>query len=52
MNNIIITGTSRGIGFELVKLFSKAGYNGLALSRNTSKTEEEKLSKVTSMQCD
>ncbi|XCF06158.1 SDR family oxidoreductase [Tamlana crocina] len=32
--NIIITGTSRGIGFELVKLFSDAGHQVLALSRN------------------
>lgn len=32
--NIIITGTSRGIGFELVKLFSNAGHQVLALSRN------------------
>ena len=31
---VIITGTSRGIGFELVSLFSKAGYDVLALSRN------------------
>jgi NAD(P)-dependent dehydrogenase (short-subunit alcohol dehydrogenase family) len=31
---VIITGTSRGIGFELVSLFSKAGYTVLALSRN------------------
>jgi short-subunit dehydrogenase len=31
---VIITGTSRGIGFELVHLFSKAGYAVLALSRN------------------
>ncbi|MFD1615572.1 SDR family NAD(P)-dependent oxidoreductase [Gelatiniphilus marinus] len=34
MSNIIITGTSRGIGFELVQLFAKAGHNILALSRN------------------
>ena len=34
MQNIIITGTSRGIGFELVKLLSAEGYNVLALSRN------------------
>lgn len=33
--NIIITGTSRGIGFELVKLFASEGHNVLALSRNT-----------------
>ena len=32
--NIIITGTSRGIGFELVHLFANQGYNVLALSRN------------------
>ena len=31
---VIITGTSRGIVFELVHLFSKAGYAVLALSRN------------------
>ncbi|MEH1008722.1 MULTISPECIES: SDR family oxidoreductase [unclassified Winogradskyella] len=33
--NIIITGTSRGIGFELVCLLAKQGHNVLALSRNT-----------------
>ena len=32
--NIIITGTSRGIGFELVHLFASQGHNVLALSRN------------------
>ncbi|MCL5130091.1 SDR family oxidoreductase [Algibacter sp. L4_22] len=32
--NIIITGTSRGIGFELVRLYAKAGHHVLALSRN------------------
>lgn len=32
--NIIITGTSRGIGFELVKLFAQQGHRVLALSRN------------------
>ena len=34
VKNIIITGTSRGIGFELVHLFASAGHNVLALSRN------------------
>ncbi|MAP53428.1 SDR family oxidoreductase [Altibacter sp.] len=34
--NIIITGTSRGIGFEMVPLFAKDGHNVLALSRNES----------------
>lgn len=32
--NVIITGTSRGIGYELVALFADAGHNVLALSRN------------------
>ncbi len=32
--NIIITGTSRGIGYELVALFANTGHNVLALSRN------------------
>lgn len=33
--NIIITGTSRGIGFELVHLLASQGHNVLALSRNS-----------------
>ena len=37
---VIITGTSRGIGYELVKLFSKAGYKVLALSRNSKPISE------------
>lgn len=35
MKNVIITGTSRGIGFELAKLFAEEGHQVLALSRNT-----------------
>jgi short-subunit dehydrogenase len=35
MKNIVITGTSRGIGFELAKQFAENGYQVLALSRNT-----------------
>jgi len=34
MKNIIITGTSRGIGYELVALLADAGHRVLALSRN------------------
>lgn len=34
MANIIISGTSRGIGFELAKLFADEGHKVLALSRN------------------
>ena len=35
--NIIITGTSRGIGYELALQFANEGHNVLALSRKTSK---------------
>ena len=35
MKNIIITGTSRGIGFELAKQFAENGHQVLALSRNS-----------------
>jgi NAD(P)-dependent dehydrogenase (short-subunit alcohol dehydrogenase family) len=34
MANVIVTGTSRGIGFELAKRFADAGHQVLALSRN------------------
>ncbi|UZH54287.1 SDR family oxidoreductase [Salinimicrobium tongyeongense] len=34
MKKIVVTGTSRGIGFELVKIFAEAGHKVLALSRN------------------
>lgn len=35
MRKIIITGTSRGIGYELALLFANAGHQVLALSRKT-----------------
>ena len=35
MKNIVITGTSRGIGFELAQQFANEGHTVLALSRNT-----------------
>lgn len=38
--NIIITGTSRGIGLALVKYFSDNGHQVLALSRTPEKLEE------------
>lgn len=34
MANVIITGTSRGIGYELAQLFANDGHRVLALSRN------------------
>ena len=44
--NIIITGTSRGIGFELVKLFAAQGHNVLALSRNEKPVSNLRLKNV------
>ena len=44
--NIIITGTSSGIGFELVKIFSKKNHRVLALSRNNSKLRDLNLEGV------
>ena len=35
MANVIITGCSRGIGFEMARLFANDGHRVLALSRNT-----------------
>lgn len=35
MKNIIITGTSRGIGYELALQFANSGHNVLAISRKT-----------------
>nr|WP_288936221.1 SDR family oxidoreductase [uncultured Allomuricauda sp.] len=46
MANIIITGTSRGIGFELVKLFAQEGHQVLALSRNVRPVDDLGLSNV------
>ena len=50
--HVIITGTSRGIGFELVKLFAKAGHKVLALSRNPQPTNNLHLDGVTSVAFD
>ena len=36
MKNIIITGTSRGIGYEMAMQFANAGHQVLAISRKTS----------------
>lgn len=38
MKNIIITGTSRGIGYELALQFANAGHQVLAISRKTPQT--------------
>ena len=52
MKHVIITGTSRGIGLEMVKLFAKAGNKVLALSRNTEPVEGLKLKNVHTISCD
>lgn len=52
MSNIIITGTSRGIGFELVQLFAKAGHQVLALSRNDKPINDLQLKNVTALSFD
>lgn len=50
--NIIITGTSRGIGFELVKLFADAGHQVLSLSRNNVPITDLNLDNVTALSFD
>ncbi|MEJ2583762.1 MAG: SDR family oxidoreductase [Robiginitalea sp.] len=47
MSRIVITGTSRGIGFELVRQFAAAGHEVLALSRNDKPVQELQLDRVT-----
>lgn len=50
--NIIITGTSRGIGFELVHLFANQGHNVLALSRNAQPVNNLHFENIHSMAFD
>ncbi|ARV09252.1 short-chain dehydrogenase [Winogradskyella sp. PC-19] len=50
--HIIVTGTSRGIGFELVQLFAKQGHKVLALSRNDKPITNLNLDGVTSFAFD
>jgi len=52
MANIIITGTSRGIGFELVKLFAREGHQVLALSRNSEPVQSLNLPNVQTLPFD
>jgi len=50
--NIIITGTSRGIGFELVHLLANQGHNVLALSRNAKPVANLNFDNITSFSFD
>ncbi|MCG8881565.1 SDR family oxidoreductase [Tenacibaculum finnmarkense] len=50
--NIVITGTSRGIGFELAQKFANQGHNVLALSRNTKPLEVVNHKNITALSVD
>ncbi|MDC6390681.1 SDR family oxidoreductase [Maribacter sp. PR1] len=52
MANIIITGTSRGIGFEMAKLFADEGHSVLALSRNEQTIENLDHKNITAFSFD
>jgi short-subunit dehydrogenase len=52
VKNIVITGTSRGIGLELVKLFANEGHQVLAISRNAAPCSELQNENVHSLSCD
>ena len=52
MKNVVITGTSRGIGFELAKQFAEKGHNVLALSRNTKPLSEFNHKNITVLSVD
>ena len=50
--HIIITGTSRGIGFELAQIFADQGHKVLALSRNTRPILALNHSNIATFSCD
>ncbi|HKL35858.1 MAG TPA: SDR family oxidoreductase [Salegentibacter sp.] len=52
MKHIVIIGTSRGMGYEMVKLFAEKGHKVLALSRNDKPVSELNLENVTAISCD
>ena len=52
MKNIVITGTSRGIGFELAKQFAENGHQVLALSRNTAPLAAVNHKNITALSVD
>jgi short-subunit dehydrogenase len=52
MKNVIITGSSRGIGFELVKIFSENDFNVITLSRNIEPISDLNLKNVKSYYLD
>ena len=52
MKKIVVTGTSRGIGLELVKVLAGAGHQVLALSRNEEPVKNLQLQGVSSFKFD
>jgi len=52
MKNVIITGTSRGIGFELAQLFANNNCNVLAISRNAEPLKSLKIQNITAISVD
>ena len=52
MKKVIITGTSRGIGFELAQQFAKNNFQVLALSRNQKPLDNLKLENIDTLSVD
>lgn len=52
MKNVVITGTSRGIGFELAQLFANQGHHVLAISRNIKSLTELNHKNITALSVD
>ena len=52
MKNIIISGCSRGIGFELVKYFSNPQYQIIAIARNVETIVQLNMTNVTAFKAD
>lgn len=52
MKNVIITGTSRGIGLEMAKLFAQDGHRVLALSRNSKPVLDLNFQNITAFDFD
>ncbi|MGB1169040.1 MAG: SDR family NAD(P)-dependent oxidoreductase [Flavobacteriaceae bacterium] len=52
MKKVIITGTSRGIGFELAQQFANSNFQVLALSRNQKPLDNLRLKNITTLSVD
>ena len=52
MKNVVITGTSRGIGFELAQVFANNGHQVLAISRNSNPLKEVNNKNITAISVD